>query len=91
MTEEINLNEAAFTTKHVVDANSPIVYVTHDTDGDWQFFGAEKIVSIEESRVISLGEIIEMDASIKELLLIPSLSKAQRINKDAKWEITIRE
>ena len=89
--EDVNLNVAVFTTKYVVKEGSPIVYVSHDSDGDWQFFGAETNVPIENSMLVSLGEIIEMDASIKELLKIPMFSEAHRKNKSSKWEIVFKQ
>jgi hypothetical protein len=90
-TEKINLNVAVFTTKYVVKDGSPIVYVSHDSEGDWQFLGAETDVQMENSMLVSLGEIIEMDTSIKELLGIPRFAEAHRKNKNSKWEVIYKQ
>lgn len=59
------LNQAVFSTKFVVEMRSPIVCVTHDHDGAWQFFGAEENVVSEHARIVTLDEILKMDPSIR--------------------------
>ncbi|WP_158643722.1 hypothetical protein [Pseudobacter ginsenosidimutans] len=38
------LNTAVYTTVHVMKEDSPIVLVTHELDGHWQFLGSDRIV-----------------------------------------------
>ena len=82
---EINLNQAIFTTKFVLDDNSPIVYVSHDEDGDWQFFGEEEEVDAADARVISLGAMIEIEPSVKDILWIPEGTQAWRDLESKEW------
>ena len=84
MNEE-SLTKAVFTTVYVIENNSPIVYVSHDMDGDWQFFGPEENVEMDKSRVVLLGEIIDMDSSLKELLDMPMGTAAYRKSRESEW------
>lgn len=89
--QNINLNTAVFTTKFVVKEGSEIVYVSHDSDGDWQFFGSETDTEIENAMVVALKDIIHIDESVKEVLMMPKFSEAHRKNKNSKWEIIYRQ
>lgn len=84
MVEE-SLTKAVFTTVYVIENNSPIIYVYHDMDGDWQFFGPEENVETDKARIVSLGEIIEMDASVKEVLDMPKGTDAHRKSRESEW------
>jgi hypothetical protein len=82
---EESLTKAVFTTVYVIENNSPIIYVSHDMDGDWQFFGPEKDVEVDKARVVSLEEIIEIDASVKEVLDMPKGTDAHRKSLESEW------
>ena len=53
-------NTACFTCCHVLEENKPILYVSHDEDGYWQFLcgGNHKE---EDVRVVSLASILRID------------------------------
>ena len=54
-----NLNTAVFTTKYILNNNSPILYVYHyEEDGAWEFLGMETDINDDDYRVLSLEEII---------------------------------
>ena len=59
-------NTAVITCVHILNETQPILYVSHDADdGCWQFLcGREH--SVEESKIVALEEIYEMDKSIKK-------------------------
>jgi len=81
------LNTAIFTTKHVVQDNSPILYVYHYDDGSWQFNGSERDLKDEDYKVISLGEILEIDKSLIELEDLPLGFEAIRTSKEQPWSV----
>lgn len=85
----MNINEAVFTTKYVLTNQSPIVYVIHDLEGAWQFFGSEEHLETEDARIVSLGEIIEMDTTIKEILWMPEGVEARRAQVGDEWTTRI--
>ena len=82
----INLNVAVLTSKYVMKQKSPIVYATLDDDGVWQFWSKE-LVDESEIMVVSLKEIIAVDASIKDILDLQVGFAAMRNEGDGKWEI----
>lgn len=82
-----NLNDAVITTRFVLDDKSTIISVFKDNDGEWQFFGNEEGITEEDARVISLGEILEIDSSLKELLQIEDGSHAYRDSQNDEWKI----
>lgn len=88
---EINLNLAVITTRFVLEENSTIVYVTHDEDGYWQFFGEEEGIEEGDGRITSLGEIIEMDPTIKDILDIPEGGEAWRSKDTKEWTTSNNE
>ena len=53
-------NTACLTCCHVLEENKPILYVSHDEDGYWQFLcgGNHKE---EDVRVVSLASILRID------------------------------
>ncbi len=82
-----SLKTAVFTTKFIADKLSPIVYVSHDDDGSWQFQGPEDNVSDEDIRLLGLGEIIEIDNTILEISDMPNGSIAIRDNSVSHWKV----
>lgn len=85
-----NLNTAVFTTKSVIEENSPILFVFHFDDGSWQFAGAEDNLSDDDFKIVSLGEIIEHDKSVVELGDMPINSDAKRSNPTSPWRISAK-
>ena len=73
-------NKTVFTTKFVIEDGSEIIYVAHDKDDDWQFFSKED-ASEQEARIVFMNEILDLDASLKEILWIPEGTEAWRRNR----------
>ena len=81
-----SFDTAVFTCVHVINEESPILRVVHDKDGDWQFLcGCEH--SVEDARVISLGEALGLDRSVSELAKMKKGKIAERTNKNSNWII----
>ena len=64
---------------------SPITRVYHDFEGDWQFHGDQDADRVKP-KVVCLSCIIEMDASIEELLDLPCGWAAERKSPKHKWK-----
>lgn len=76
-------NTAVFCCGHVFD-DAPILYVTHDHDGDWQFLcGA--IHEGEQPRVVCLGCMVEKDPSLWTLADMPAGWGADREHQKHRW------
>lgn len=79
-------NTAVFTCYHVLEENMPILYVSHDEDGFWQFLcGMNHTES--DARIVSLYEIYQIDNSVKEISSLDCNKIAERKDKNSKWII----
>lgn len=79
-------NTAVFTCTHVLYEKRPILHVTHDEDGDWQFLCGDKHYG-DEGRVIALIEAYELDPSVGKLAKMDYGHSADRNDEDGDWLI----
>ncbi len=63
-------NRAVFTTNRVLDGSHPILRISNDKAGDWQFL-CGTTHSAEDGRIICLHEIVELHPSMSELADLP--------------------
>jgi hypothetical protein len=77
-------NRAVFTTRPVVEESRPILLVTHDREGDWQFL-CGKSNHTEDARIVSLGCIFERDPTLAAVADLPEGWRAYRRGKGAAW------
>jgi len=78
---------ASFTCCHVLNHEKPILYVSHDNDGYWQFLcGSEH--NLSDSKTVSLLSIYKSDSSIGLLLAQMKCGYyAERKDIDSEWII----
>jgi len=82
------LSTAVFSTIHVMKQGSPIVWVSHELNGDWQFMGDETIGDYTKvAMVVSLENVIKLDRSILKVADLPMGYCATRKSKKDKWTI----
>jgi hypothetical protein len=77
-------NKAIFTCNHVL-AGEPILYATHDIDGDWQFLCGHDNHTEENAKIISLKQVVELDKTVNDLYEMPQGVGAERDSIGAKW------
>lgn len=77
-------NTAVFTCAHVLEENMPILYVSHNEDGFWQFLCGMNHTESDAS-IVSLYEIYQTDNSIKDILSLDCNKTAERKDKNSKW------
>jgi hypothetical protein len=77
-------NRAAFTTRPVLEDNLPILIVSHDDDGDWQFL-CGTTNRPQDGQLVSLGRIFERDRTLAEVADLPEGWGASRTAKGAAW------
>ena len=82
-----DLNTAVITTKYVLEGKSSILFVFHYDDGYWQFSGPEVDLPDEDYRLVSLEEIISMDATVLEIADLPYEGEAYREDIGLPWKI----
>lgn len=78
-------NRAVFTTKPVIQAGLPVLLVSHDTDGDWQFL-CGTTNQVEDGAVVSLGAMLERDQSLEDLADLPEGWQARRKKVGEPWK-----
>lgn len=77
-------NRGVFTTRPVLDGEHPILLVTHDRDGDWQYL-CGTTNDTKEARVVRLESIAENFPSIREVADLPAGWTATRGGEGEQW------
>src|SRR5215470_14700765 len=78
-------NVAVFTTKLIAAQQQPVLLVTHDDDGAWQFLPLKGELRIRDAAVVSLRSMIERDRTLAELADLPVGWRAWRESQDSPW------
>jgi len=76
---------ACFTCSHVINDKSQILYVTHDSDGTWQFLCGNDNHTENNAKIVSLKQIVEIDQSLNNLYEMPKGVGATRKSIDDTW------
>lgn len=82
-------NTATFTTQQVLNGES-ILYVYHNTDGDWQFHSSDN-PSTEDGKIVCLEQIVKIDPSVNNVYHLQYGWSAWRNSKEEKWQYAPRE
>ena len=72
-------NLGVYTNRHFLEDGKPILLVTHEDDGDWQFLTGD-IVDSSDVRLVALEEMVKMD---KTLNAVFNLEYGQRAERDS--------
>ena len=81
--EESNLG--VFTTSDVL-VGTPIKYVYHDEEGDWQFH-SKKDPDLSKAKLVCLEELVKMDRTLNEIYYLNYGESAERKSIGDKWKI----
>lgn len=79
-------NTACIVCRHVLSKQKPILYASHDADGDWQFLCGDENHTEEDAKVISLKQVTEIDQSVNDLFEMPLGVGAERKTAKDKWK-----
>jgi hypothetical protein len=77
-------NRASFTTLPVTQDGHPILIVTHDQDGDWQFL-CGTTNRPKDGLIVSLGSVLDRDPTIAAVADIQPGWRAIRDHSAAEW------
>ncbi len=78
-------NTACFVCDHVVSRQRPILHVTHDDDGYWQFLCGQNDHDESNAKLISLKQATEIDNTINDLYEMPMGVGADRKFINDNW------
>jgi len=84
---EMSLNTAVFTTKKIMIDNELITRIYHSSDNYLSFMDDYSTNSNQNIMLVSLGEVLKKDNSIKDAINIPIGHYAYRANLNEKWII----
>jgi hypothetical protein len=68
----------------LLEETLPVLLVSHDTDGDWQFL-CGTTNRTEDGRLVSLGCIFERDRTLASVADLPEGWRASRAAVGADW------
>ena len=78
-------NLGVLTTKRVIEDDYPVLLVTHDDDGDWQFL-CGTTNETKDGLLVCLDRIVEDHPSVVELADLPPGWQAFRDAPDGPWQ-----
>ncbi|MBR6403389.1 MAG: hypothetical protein IKS48_08395 [Eubacterium sp.] len=80
---------ACFTCCHVLNEQKPILYVSHDEDGYWQFL-CGCIHKEDDAKIVSLADILKIDSSMSDLAILDYGEYAEAEDSNSGWIIHSR-
>jgi hypothetical protein len=82
------LSTVVYTTIYVMKEKSPIIFVSHELDGAWQFMGSEPIEDYTKiAMLVSLEQVIKLDKSVLKVADLPPGYCATRKSRSDKWVV----
>jgi len=79
-------SKACFTCDHILKGERPILFVSHDANGDWQFMCGQNDHTDKNAKLISLVQATELDPTVNDLYEMPMDFGADRKSVKDKWE-----
>ena len=73
-----------YTTRFVVDKDFPVLVVSHDPDGEWEFL-CGTTDKPKDAREILLGEVVDLDERLLEVADLPVGWRALRADPGGPW------
>ena len=78
-------NLGVYTTKEVLDG-SPIRFVYHNEDGDWQFH-SEAEPNTDHAKVVCLEDVVKLDPTLNEIYYLNFGESAERETAESDWKV----
>lgn len=78
--------QTVFTCLHIIEEHKPILYVTHDIEGGWQFLCGENHTTAD-GRIVALQEIIKLDPAVCKTSNLKRGQIAVRESKEKEWKL----
>ncbi len=72
-------NTMCFTCSHVLNDKEPVLYISHDEDGCWQFLCGRNHTD-DEARIVSLADMIKVDKSVANFVDLKRGEYAENCN-----------
>jgi hypothetical protein len=82
-------NLGIYTTRQWLDLNKPILHVSHETDGDWQFLTGDQMP--EDIKLVALEQMIIKDRTLNDVFNLDYGEQAKREYIGGQWTRTRTE
>lgn len=76
-------NLGVFTTRQWLEMDKPILHVTHDSDGDWQFLTGEQ--TQDDIRLVALEQMVIKDKTLNQIFDLEYGEEAEREFVGGQW------
>lgn len=73
-----------YSTRFVLDEDYPILLISHDPDGAWQFL-CGTTDNPDDGRLIPLQEVVELDETVRKVADLPTGWRAWRDSTEGPW------
>lgn len=83
---QIPMDTSVFLCSHVFDEEQPVLYVSHDGDGDWQFVCGDSHDD-SEPKLVCIEHVLERDSTLHEVANLKCNHTAERETVGADWQI----
>ena len=80
-----NSRGGVFSIKEIIFNKTPVLHVTHDIDGDWQFLGSEDATETEVA-FVHVAHLVEVDPTLLEVRDLPLGWHAWRESVGEVWK-----
>lgn len=82
-------NLAVYVCNNVLRQGKPVLYVSHDAEGDWQFLcgGTHAEQTDDEGCLVCLRDMVERDQTLNELATLCPSNSAERDSVGSPWRI----
>jgi hypothetical protein len=79
---------AVYTSKQIIEEMMPILFVSHDEDGDWQFLSGFENDGADV-RIVGMEEILRWDESLRGLSFLAPGMEASRETVTEEWIVSV--
>jgi hypothetical protein len=85
-----NPERLVFSSKQVVSRELPLLLVTHEEDGDWQFLNGTETDDFANGAVLHIEHVVDEFPEVLELADLPAGWIAWRTEAHAPWQRELR-
>jgi len=79
-------NTVCVVCNHIIHDNSPIMYIAHNGEGDgWEFYCGAEHHETTDVKLISLGQIVDIDSRVNKFSDMPEGIYVQRETENDEW------
>ena len=82
---DIPMDTAVFSSTYIFKDGLPVLYVVHDSEGDWQFHAGNGDFDTSKLMLVSLKNVLDYDPALNEVSDLPVDFMATRKSVDDPW------